>query len=59
MLNGAGPTGAGTYQRRLAIRRGDVESELDPEATSRVDDRVDLRIVLGGLQFGDPRLGDA
>jgi hypothetical protein len=36
-----------------------VEHDLDPQAPDSVDDRVDLRVVLPGLELDDPRLRNA
>lgn len=50
--------GTSRHQHRLPIRRRHIERELDPEPPHRIDDRVDLRVVLPCLQFDDPRLRD-
>jgi hypothetical protein len=46
----------GRDQQRLPVGRRDVEHELDPKAPHRVDDRVDLRVVLPRLELHDPGL---
>ena len=47
------------HQCRLAARGCHVQDELDPQASDRVDDRVDLRVVLPGLELDDAGLRDA
>lgn len=40
----------------LAARGCHVQDELDPQAPDWVDDRVDLRVVLPGLELDDAGL---
>lgn len=47
------------HQRRLATRRCHVQYKLNPQPLDRVDDRVDLRVVLPGLELDDAGLRNA
>jgi len=59
MVNRSALLRSSGYQGWLSARGSNIEHELNPEPPDGIDDRVDLGVVLPGLELHDARLGDA